>query len=194
MVVAIDTMHNHVLTHMKRRLTNQNHVFVSDVTASFTQLNIQGPHSRKLMQSIWISSFDFNNFPFKSAAEINVGCARALCTRIKYVGELGYELLIPSEFALHVYDTIVKKGEDFQLKHADLRALGSLLMEKGYRDYGHDMDNTDTLLVCGLGFTCDFEENGIFIGIENVIKQKNQQRTEGGLRKRNVRATELITL
>lgn len=88
----------------------------------------------------------------------------------------------------------MKKGEDFQLKHADLRALGSLLMEKGYRDYGHDMDNTDTLLVCGLGFTCDFEENGIFIGIENVIKQKNQQRTEGGLRKRNVRATELITL
>lgn len=59
------------------------------------------------------------------------------------VGELGYELHIPCEFAQHVYDRVVKAGEQFGLTHAGLKALGSLRMEKAYRDYGHDMDNMD---------------------------------------------------
>jgi glycine cleavage system aminomethyltransferase T len=182
LVVATDTMHNHVFTHMKKRLTTNDHVFVNDVTGSFAQLNIQGPNSRNLLQSI--TSFDLNNFPFRSAAEIDIGFGRAICTRITYVGELGYELFIPTEFALHVYDTIVTAGEKFELKHGGLRALGSLRMEKGYRDYGHDMDNTDTLLECGLGFTCDFEKSGGFIGIEKVLSQKQLSLEEGGLKKR----------
>ena len=66
-----------------------------------------------------------------------------LATRITYVGELGYELFVPSEMAVHVYDQIVAMGEtdEFGLVHAGLKALGSLRMEKGYRDYGHDLDN-----------------------------------------------------
>jgi len=184
LVVATDTMHNHVLSHMKRRLTNKEHVFITDATASYAQLNVQGPNSRKLMQSL--TSFDMSDFPFRSAAEIDIGYARVLCTRITYVGELGYELFIPVEFALHVYDSIVRQGETYDLKHAGLRALGSLRMEKGYRDYGHDMDNTDTLLECGLGFTCDFNKDHGFIGMEHVLTQKEKQREEGGLIKRMV--------
>lgn len=184
LVVATDTMHNHVLTHMKRRLSKEKHVFITDVTGSFAQLNIQGPNSRKLLQRI--TSLDVNNFPFRSAAEIDIGYARALCTRITYVGELGYELFIPVEFALHVYDSIVKEGKTLELQHAGLRALGSLRMEKAYRDYGHDMDNTDTLLECGLGFTCDFDKDVGFIGMDHVMTQKQRQKEEGGLRKRMV--------
>jgi glycine cleavage system aminomethyltransferase T len=184
LVVATDTMQNHVLTHMKRRLSNDSHVFITDVTSSFVQLNIQGPNSRKLLQSL--TSYDLSDFSFRSAAEIDIGYARVLCTRITYVGELGYELFIPVEFALHVYDSILMQGTNYELKHAGLRALGSLRMEKAYRDYGHDMDNTDTLLECGLGFTCSFEKDGGFIGIDHVLSQKNKQHEEGGLRKRMV--------
>ena len=126
LVVATDTMHNHVLTHMKRHLTNQEHVFVSDVTNSYAQINLQGPNSRDLLQTI--TSYDLDNFPFRSAAELDIGYGRALCTRITYVGELGYELFIPTEFAHHVYDTITNAGENFQLKHAGLKALSSLRM------------------------------------------------------------------
>ena len=79
-----------------------------------------------------------------------------------------YELYIPVEFAAHVYDRIAEAGEEHGMVHAGLKALGSLRMEKGYRDYGHDMDNTDTLLEVGLGFTCDFEKEGGFIGKEAV--------------------------
>lgn len=58
------------------------------------------------------------------------------------------------------------------------------LQEKGYRDYGHDVDNGDTLLECGLGFTCDFDKEIGFIGQEYVMKQKAQAKSDGGLKRR----------
>lgn len=69
-----------------------------------------------------------NGFDFRTAKEIDIGIARALCMRITYVGELGYELFIPAEQATYVYNRIVEEGQDFDLKHAGLKALGSLRM------------------------------------------------------------------
>lgn len=183
LVVATDTMHNHVLTHMKHHLTNQMHVFVHDVTNAYAQINLQGPNSRRLLQSV--TSFNLSNeyFPFRAVTELDIGYGKSIATRITYVGELGYELFIPVEFANHVYDTIISAGEEFNLKHAGLKALGSLRLEKGYRDYGHDVDNTDKLLEVGLGFTCDFKKTGGFIGMESVLKQKNRVKEDGGLQK-----------
>ena len=87
-----------------------------------------------------------------------------LCIRITYLGELGYELYIPAEQALHVYDRLVAAGARVGLRHAGLKALASLRMEKGYRDYGHDIDNTDSVLEAGLGFAVDLDKPGGFIG------------------------------
>ena len=91
-----------------------------------------------------------------------------LCVRITYLGELGYELYVPAEQAVHVYDRIVEAGEQFGLRHAGLKALASLRMEKGYRDYGHDIDNTDTVLEAGLGFAVALDKPGGFIGRDAV--------------------------
>jgi glycine cleavage system aminomethyltransferase T len=71
------------------------------------------------------------------------------------VGELGYELHVPTEFALHVYDRIMQVGEKYGLIHAGLKALGSLRLEKAYRDYGHDMDNMDRSLSSLICFVAD---------------------------------------
>ena len=184
LVIATDTMHGHVLNHMKRHLTNQQHVFVSDVTNSYAQINLQGPNSRKLLQSITSVDLSNESAPFRSASKIDIGYGTCFCTRITYVGELGFELFIPSEFAAHVYETIVEAGKDFDLKHAGLRALGSLRLEKGYRDYGHDIDNTDKLLETGLGFTCDFNKIDGFLGMESVLRQKDEAKEQGGLKKK----------
>jgi glycine cleavage system aminomethyltransferase T/glycine/D-amino acid oxidase-like deaminating enzyme len=184
MVVATDTMLNKVYSHMLDRLVHGEHVFVTDVTGRYAQLNLQGPRSRELLQGL--TSVDLNNFAFRRAEEIDIGLARVLCIRITYVGELGYELFVPVEQARHVYDCIVELGREFSLSHAGLKALGSLRMEKGYRDYGHDMDNTDRLLDCGLGFTCDFEKEGGFIGQKHVLAQKDAAKERGGLLKRIV--------
>jgi 4-methylaminobutanoate oxidase (formaldehyde-forming) len=171
-VVASDTAHRHVEAWMRRHIPHDAHAFVTDVTGGYAQINVQGPKSRALLQSITNADLSNEAFPFRTARDIDVGFARFLCVRITYLGELGYELYVPSEQATHVYDRLVAAGKDFGLKHAGLKALASLRMEKGYRDYGHDIDNTDSVLEVGLGFAVDLKKPGGFIGKEAVLAKK----------------------
>jgi len=178
-VVASDTAHRHVHTWMKRHF-GDHHAFAADVTSGYAQINIQGPRSRELMQLVTSVDMGTEAFPFRAAKEIDIGLARVLCIRITYLGELGYELYIPTEQALHVYDRLVEAGERVGLVHAGLKTLASCRMEKGYRDYGHDIDNTDTLLEAGLGFAADLKKPGGFLGRDAIVAQK----AEGTLKKR----------
>jgi 4-methylaminobutanoate oxidase (formaldehyde-forming) len=170
-VVATDTAHRHVQTRMRRHAAGR-HAFVTDVTSGFGQINVQGPLSRDLVQAVTSADLSNEAFPFRTAREIDIGFARALCIRITYLGELGYELYVPAEQAAHVYDRLVVAGDDLGLRHAGLKALASLRMEKGYRDYGHDIDNTDSVLEAGLGFFVDLDKPGGFIGRDAVAAQK----------------------
>ncbi len=179
-VVASDTAHRHVLTRMKRAAAGK-HAFISDVTSGYAQINIQGPNSRALLQSITTADLSNEAFPFRTAREIDLGFARALCIRITYLGELGYELYIPSEMAGHAYERITQAGKNFDMKHVGLKSLASLRMEKGYRDYGHDIDNTDSVLEAGLGFAVALDKPD-FIGKSAVEAKK----AEGPLKKRLV--------
>ena len=103
--------------------------------------------------------------------------ARVTCSRLSYVGELGYELLIPAEHAAHVYDRlaaaaasrgIANGGVARGVVHAGLQAVNSLRLEKGFRDYGHDVDNTDGVEEVGLDFTCCMRNPRPFIGRDAV--------------------------
>jgi 4-methylaminobutanoate oxidase (formaldehyde-forming) len=181
-VVASDTAHRHAETWMRRHTPEGAHAFVTDVTSGFSQINIQGPRSRALLQAVTDADLSNEAFPYRRAAEIDIGYARVLCVRITYLGELGYELYIPTEQAAHVYDVLVEAGERFGLRHAGLKALASLRMEKGYRDYGHDIDNTDSVLEVGLGFAVDLKKPGGFLGRDAVLAKK----AEGPLRRRLV--------
>ena len=163
LVVATDTAHRHVEA-ILRRATAPHHAFVTDVTSGLAQLNLQGPLSRDVLQALTSADASNEAFPFRSAREIDIGFARVLCVRITYVGELGYELYVPTEQAVHVYDRVVAAGSAFGLRHAGLHALNSLRLEKGYRDYGHDIDNTDGVLEAGLGFCVAFGKPGGFTG------------------------------
>ncbi|MBM4358491.1 MAG: GcvT family protein [Deltaproteobacteria bacterium] len=178
-VVASDTAHRHVATRM-RRVFAEGHAFACNVTSGYAQINVQGPRSRELMQAVTDADLSNAAFPFRAAREIAVGFARALCVRITYLGELGYELYVPTEQALHVYDRLAAAGASLGLRHAGLKALASLRMEKGYRDYGHDIDNTDSVLEAGLGFAVDLKKPGGFIGKEAVLAKK----AAGPLRRR----------
>lgn len=177
-VVASDTVHRHVETWL-RRAGEGEHAFTADVTGAWGQLNVQGPRSRELLQAVTSANLANDAFPFRTAAEIDIGYARVLCVRITYLGELGYELYIPAEQTAHVYERLVEAGAQFSLVHAGLKALGSLRMEKAYRDYGHDIDNTDGPLEAGLGFAVDLKKPS-FIGKDAVLAQK----AAGPLRRR----------
>ena len=171
MVVASDTARRHVLTRMQRHFGDA-HAFAADVTGAYAQLNVQGPKSRALMQALTTEDLSNAAFPFRAAREIDIGFARVLCVRITYLGELGYELYIPVEQAAHVYERMVEAGKPLGMAHAGLKALASLRMEKGYRDYGHDLDNTDSVLEAGLGFAVDWKKPEGFIGREPTLKLK----------------------
>jgi 4-methylaminobutanoate oxidase (formaldehyde-forming) len=173
-VVASDNALGHAKAWMRRHFPADAHAFVTDVTSGYAQINIQGPRSRELMQSVTTADMSNEAFPFRAAREIDIGFARLLCVRITYLGELGYELHVPAEQATHVYDRLVEAGKAVGLRHAGLKALASLRMEKGYRDYGHDIDNTDSVLEAGLGFAVDLKKPGGFLGRDAVLAKKAQ--------------------
>jgi 4-methylaminobutanoate oxidase (formaldehyde-forming) len=170
-VVASDTAHRHALTWLRRHL-GDHHAFVADLTSAYGQLNVQGPRSRALLEAVTGADLSDAAFPFRGVRDLDIGFAQVRCIRITYLGELGYELYIPAEQTVHVYDRIVAAGERFGLVHAGLKALASLRMEKAYRDYGHDIDNTDTVLEAGLGFAVDLKKPGGFLGKDAVVAQK----------------------
>ena len=169
LVVASDTAHRHVETMLKRALEGHRG-WVTDVTSGLAQINIQGPRSRELLQSLTSTDMSNDAFPFRAAREIDLGFARVLCARITYLGELGYELFVPAEQAAYVYDLVTEAGAAYDLAHVGLKALSSLRMEKAYRDFGHDIDNTDSPLEVGLGFTIDWDKD--FVGRQAVTAVK----------------------
>ncbi|MCP4376609.1 MAG: aminomethyl transferase family protein, partial [bacterium] len=139
-----------------------------------------GPRARDLMRELTFVDVSNEAFPYLSAKEIDIDYACVLAIRVTYVGELGWELYIPTEHALQVYDRIIQTGKDFELKHAGLQTLNSLRLEKGYRDFGHDIDNIDTPLEAGLGFAVKLEKDEGFIGRDALSAQK----AEGGFKRR----------
>ncbi len=171
-VVATDTAHRHVEAWMHRHLAEDAHVTITDITGALAQLNVQGPKSREVLSALTTADLSNEAFPFRTVREIEIGYARVTCIRITYLGELGYELYIPAENACHVYDLLVERGEPLGLVHAGLKALSSLRMEKAYRDYGHDIDNTDTVLEAGLGFAVSMKKKSGFLGKDAVRSQK----------------------
>jgi 4-methylaminobutanoate oxidase (formaldehyde-forming) len=169
MVVATDTAHRHVETWMRRHATEE--VRIADVSALLAQINLQGPLSRQIMQKVTATDLSNSSFPFRAARYLDVDGVRVLCVRITYVGELGYELYIPADDAVAVYDRLLEAGRPEGLRPAGLKALGSLRMEKAYRDYGHDIDNTDRLWEVGLRQFADPGKPGGFIGRQAVVEQ-----------------------
>ena len=148
-------------------------VTLSDVTSAFTVLGVMGPRSRELLARVTGADLSPAAFPFGTAREIEIGYAMVRATRITYVGELGWELDVPAEFAANVYETTVAAGEAFGLRHAGYHAMDSLRMEKGYRSWGHDVGGEDTPLEAGLGFAVAFKKDG-FVGREVLLRQRDK--------------------
>ncbi len=154
-----------------RRGIGDARVTLTDVTSAFTVLGVMGPRSREIMSRLTNADLSNATFPFGTTREIEVGYATVRATRITYVGELGWELHVPTEFAMGVYDDVVAAGEDLGLRHAGYHAMDSLRLEKGYRSWGHDIGGDDTPLEAGLGFAVSFKKSG-FVGRDALLRQR----------------------
>ena len=147
---------------------------VHDVTSGQAVLGVMGPRARDLLQPLTDADLSNEAFPFATSQVIDLGYARVRASRITYVGELGWELYIPSEFAQGVYDVIRGAGGSASLKLAGYHAMNSLRIEKGYRHWGHDITDEDTPLEAGLGFAVAMDKPGGFIGRDALLRQKEQ--------------------
>lgn len=164
LVVVGENSHGHTEMRMRRHVGADECVVITDITPGITQINIHGPKARLLMQTV--SSADLSNeaFPFMTAQEIDVGYFNILALRVTFVGELGWELHVPSLHAVQVYDLLSEAGKEFGLRNAGMQTLSSLRLEKAYRDFGIDVDNTDNPIEAGLGFAVRLDKPGGFIG------------------------------
>ncbi|MFH1138541.1 MAG: FAD-dependent oxidoreductase [Pseudomonadota bacterium] len=171
-IVASDTLQTRVWSWLNKNIPPDAHAFVTDVTSAQALLNIQGPKSREFLQAVTKDDLSNEAFPYLTMKQVEIKHGLVNALRLTYVGELGYELYIPTEFTVSIYDALMEAGRDFGLKPAGLYCLHSLRAEKAYREYGRDLDNTDTPLEAGLGFTVDFDKPGGFIGKEALLKQR----------------------
>jgi glycine cleavage system aminomethyltransferase T/glycine/D-amino acid oxidase-like deaminating enzyme len=159
---------------LRRHIPGGARCIAVDVTSGLATLGIMGPRSRELLQELTGEDLTNSHFPFGTSREVEIGYALVRASRITYVGELGWELYIPTEFAVDVFDRIVDAGRKYGLAFAGAQATNSCRTEKGYRHWGHDIADTDTALEAGLGFAVAWDKEGGFIGRDALVRQREK--------------------
>jgi glycine cleavage system T protein len=158
---------------LRRHIPHDAHALATDVTSGWAVLAVMGPQSRDLLAPLTPADLSNAAFPFGAAREIELGYALVRAHRISYVGELGFELYIPTEFAGPVFDLIAAAAGD-RVAFAGFHALDSLRLEKAYRHWGRDIGDEDTPLDAGLSFGCAFDKAVPFIGREALLARREQ--------------------
>jgi 4-methylaminobutanoate oxidase (formaldehyde-forming) len=146
-----------------------------DVTSSNAVLSVMGPRSRDVLQSLTDQDMSNAGFPFGRMKRMTLAGAPVLALRVTYVGELGWELHIPVEFASGVYDALMAAGQPHGIANAGYRAIESLRLEKGYRAWGADIGPDHSPLVAGLGGAVKLKSNMAFRGRDALEAQASKR-------------------
>jgi 4-methylaminobutanoate oxidase (formaldehyde-forming) len=148
------------------------HAIVTDVSSSYSVQALMGPNSRALLSKLTSADLSNAGFPFGAIREIDLGYATVYANRMTYVGELGWELIVPTEFAIGVYEALHEAGAEFGLVDAGYYALEALRVEKGYRAWSRELTPDITPFEADLGFAVALDKPGGFIGREALVKAK----------------------
>ena len=160
------------LTWIERNLSQGAQVCLTDVTSGSGVLAVMGPQARTLLSRVSDADLSNRAFPFGTCREIDVGYATARAMRVSYVGELGWELHLATEFTVPAFDRLMEAGADLGVRLCGIHAMDSLRSEKGYRHWGHDITQADTPLEAGLGFAVAFGKDADFIGRAALERQR----------------------
>lgn len=156
---------------IRKNLPKDAFAAVSDVTSGRAVINVCGPRSRELLQKVVSEDLSNEAFPFMQCREISVGHAPCLALRVTYIGELGYELHIPTECASYVYETLWEAGKGLGVRNGGYRAIESLRLEKGYRYWSAEISGDYNPFESGLGFAVKLDK-GDFLGREALREIK----------------------
>ncbi len=147
---------------LRRTFPSDAYAEVVDVTSAYSVLGVMGPASRDLLSSLSDADLSDEAFPFGTSREITLGYATVRATRMTYVGELGWELLVPADLTVGVYEDLLRAGSDHGLARAGYYAIEALRLEKGYRAFGRDLTPDVGPVAAGLRFTC--KKEGDYLG------------------------------
>lgn len=162
---------------VRRNLPEDGSVVLMEVTSAWAVINICGPKSRDVLQAACENNISNEAFPFATMQSVIIGAAPVRATRIGYVGELGWELHVPTEFALHVYDQLWEHGEAFGIRDIGYRAIDTLRMEKGYLYWSADISPDYSPVEAGLAGRVHLKSKGDFIG-RSVLQRQKQEGVE----------------
>jgi 4-methylaminobutanoate oxidase (formaldehyde-forming) len=170
---------------LRRHIPEDARCVATDVTSGEACMAVMGPRARELLAPLVDADLSNAAFPFGTARRIGIGMAMARAHRITYVGELGWELYVPSDMARHVFDVVAARGDGMGMRPCGMHVLDSCRIEKAYRHHGHDISCEDHVLEAGLGFAVKTGKKagrfGDFIGRAAVLERAAQ-----GLRRRMV--------
>ena len=156
-----------------RRHTGDRRATLVDVTSSYAVLGVMGPRSRELLTRLTRADLGDDAFPFGTSREISLGYSTVRATRITYVGELGWELYVPAEFAVGVYEDLMSAGADLGVMNGGYYTIDSMRLEKGYRAFGRELTPDYNPVEAGLTFACKLKTDIPFLGREAVEQAKS---------------------
>jgi glycine cleavage system T protein len=162
---------------LRKHLPPDARVAAWDASSAYATLSVMGPSSRKILSVLTPEDLSNAAFPFATAREIDLAYARVWATRITYVGELGWELHMPAEYAPGVFEALMEAGAPLGLRLAGYHALNSLRIEKAYRHWGHDVTHEDDPIQAGLGFAIAWDKPGGFIGRQALLARRGRKPT-----------------
>ena len=170
---------------IRRHLPDGCDARVRDVTTSYAVLGVMGPRSRTLLERLTDADLSDESFPFATSREIPLGDAIVRATRMTYVGELGWELMVPVELAAGVYDALMREGADLGVTDAGYYAIESLRLEKGYRAFARELTPDYGPVEAGLVFATALNGDKDFLGRAALAAHRSSL-AEGGPRRRLV--------
>src|SRR5690606_20347707 len=135
-------------------------------------LGLMGPKSRDVLASLTDEDLSNAGFPFGASQPLTLDKIRVQATRIRYMGELGWELYVPTEWAIALCDALVQAGKPHGLKLCGMHAMDACRIEKAYRHWGHDISPDDTPIEAGLAFAVAYDKKVPFIGRAALLRQK----------------------
>lgn len=145
---------------------------VTDVTSAFATLHLAGPRSRALLARLTDADVSPEAWPFLEAREIELARGRGWAFRVSFTGELGWELMVPTEFVGDLYEHILRAGTDLGLRPAGAFAFEAARLERGFRSWGHDIGPLDDAFATGLGFAVSRGKAVDFVGSEAIERRR----------------------
>ena len=156
---------------LRSHLPADGSVRIENLSARYGTLIVVGPKSRELLSQLTRADLSNQAFPWLSVQTIDIGYTKAIAGRVNYVGELGWELHVPVEHVLSVYDLVWAAGEPLGIADFGLYAMDSLRLEKCYRSWKADLTTEYTPAMASLDRFVKIDKPGGFIGQEALRRE-----------------------